>query len=157
MTKIRLRTLIVCIIGTLIVTISTGMAIEKEMCVPMGTITLKAPSGVETKRSAVSFPHTVHFGYSCVTCHHKWETSSPITGCQVSGCHDVKESPLKSKDKKIKANSPLYYKNAFHKKCLGCHKDLKKQAKALEMKKGKIKEKIPTAGPTACISCHPKG
>ena len=39
----------------------SGAAEPKDMCVPMGKIAIKAPEGVEAKRSAVDFPHAQHF------------------------------------------------------------------------------------------------
>ena len=43
----------------------------EDMCVPMGTIVLSAPDGVEQKRAPVDFPHARHFGFECQTCHHQ--------------------------------------------------------------------------------------
>jgi len=46
----------------------SGSASPEDMCVPMGKIVIKAPEGIEAKRSAVAFPHAQHFDIACVTC-----------------------------------------------------------------------------------------
>jgi hypothetical protein len=43
------------------ITMVVGQETEDEMVVPMGTIVLEPPESVEPKRSAVEFPHSVHF------------------------------------------------------------------------------------------------
>jgi hypothetical protein len=49
-----------------------------------------------------------------------------------------------------------YYKYAYHKKCVGCHKEVKAKRKEMEMSYQVLKEKLPSSGPTGCIECHPK-
>lgn len=127
---------------------------EDQMCVPMGAITLEPPASVEAKRSVVEFPHAVHFTYACNTCHHTWEGVEQIKGCMTSGCHDMAVSPLKKEiPDDDKAPVDRYYKQAYHKLCIGCHKDLnikreKQEANLLS------NEKIAKAGPTSCMVCH---
>jgi hypothetical protein len=136
----------------------TGSDDADEMCVPMGTIMLEPLPGVEAKRTPVDFHHPTHFGFSCQTCHHKWiELDKPIAGCTTSGCHDVAEAPKPSDtgsgDKELAAR---YYKTAFHNLCIGCHKEMQIQNKALELSGRVLKENLPNTGPTGCVQCHPK-
>jgi hypothetical protein len=129
----------------------------EDMCIPMGTISLKAPEGVQAKRSPVEFPHSRHFDISCITCHHTWGRTEPVVGCMTSGCHDLTEPP------KTKAGEPsgedaaiAYFKSAYHKLCITCHKDIK--AKNLELQKSlrSPSAKLQKTGPTSCSDCHPK-
>jgi hypothetical protein len=121
-----------------------------ELCIPMGTIELSAPEGVEQKRSAVDFPHSDHFKINCNQCHHTWEYGIEIKSCMSSGCHDQSEAP-KEGDK------ILYFKEAYHKACIGCHKTMQKRNKALELSKGSMPGQYEKTGPTSCVACHPKG
>jgi hypothetical protein len=127
------------------------------MCVPMGSIVLKAPEDVQSKRSAVTFPHARHFDVACVTCHHTWGRTEPIAGCMTSGCHDLAELPKRKPGEPADEDaSVMYFKNAFHTSCIGCHKDIK--AKAIAQQKS-IKTPAPPpikSGPTSCGECHPK-
>lgn len=130
---------------------------DDEMCVPMGEIVIE-PLAEDAKRSEVTFRHTVHFSYNCRECHHKWSGKEPITGCATSGCHDLDKAPKTEEGKPSK--DPLlqarYYKNAYHKMCIGCHKEIKMQAKKMEAVKTSLGEKLPATGPTGCNQCHPK-
>jgi hypothetical protein len=133
------------------------VAADTEMIVPMGTITLAPPDTVESKRAAVEFPHSRHFSLACNDCHHTWEGTQPITGCMTSGCHDLdtvpkkEDSPVIDKDKAFR-----YYKNAYHGKCIGCHKETKLEIQEKANTIAGIEGKLPTTGPTGCIECHPK-
>ncbi|UCF90336.1 MAG: cytochrome c3 family protein [Desulfobacterales bacterium] len=130
---------------------------DEEMCVPMGTIVIEPPESVEAKRAPVDFPHSIHFGFSCQTCHHKWETDAAIVGCKTSGCHDVAVAPTKSeKSEADKTAAARYYKSAYHQKCIGCHKEIKKKNQELELSQEALPETLPPSGPTGCIQCHPK-
>ena len=131
-----------------------GLNADEELCIPMGTITLKAPESVETKRSEVDFPHAVHFSYSCTSCHHKWTGTEPITSCQASGCHDLAEAPQKAKGQE--EDAIRYYKTAYHTQCIGCHKEILAQNKELAMSALASGEQIEATGPTGCVVCHPK-
>lgn len=126
---------------------------DDEMCIPMGEITLEPPDGVEAKRSEVTFPHAVHFNYTCQECHHTWDMESAIVGCATTDCHDVTESPKKADPKE---DDILYYKTAYHSSCIGCHKQIKAENKAKEMQLGFLPDNIPATGPTGCVECHPK-
>ena len=138
------------------VLIATGSNDAEEMCVPMGSILLESLEGVEAKRAAVDFYHPIHFGFACQTCHHKWEdTTKPIVGCSTAGCHDVTEAPKKSETGAIDKELAIrYFKTAYHNLCIGCHKKIRIQNKALEMSGRILRENLPNAGPTGCKQCH---
>jgi len=134
-----------------------ALASEDEiMNVPMGSLVLEAPEGVDAKRSAVEFPHGVHFGFNCMTCHHKWEPPEQIASCTTSGCHDVfklAENKEKMADSEL---SVKFYRSAYHNLCIGCHKSIKTKDWKMEMSGRIIKGKLSKTGPTGCIQCHPK-
>ena len=120
-----------------------------ELCVPLGTITLSAPQGVEAKRSAVDFPHAAHFSINCKDCHHTWEYGNDDMSCMTSGCHDESQAPKKG-------DKIAYFKEAYHKACIGCHKTIQKRNKALELSKSSVQGQLEKTGPTSCVACHPK-
>ena len=125
--------------------------------VPVGRLALAPPVGVTPKRSAVAFPHSRHFGYTCKTCHHKWDGESQVQSCTASKCHDQLSLPAKSQ--KGGANSLeaiRYYKNAFHQQCISCHREISIHNKRLERSRKKINEPLQWSGPTSCIGCHPR-
>lgn len=130
---------------------------DDKMCVPLGKITLKSIAD-EAKRSEVTFTHTTHFNYACQQCHHKWTGKEAITGCTVSGCHDLAKAPKDESGKPVldKVLNARYYKTAFHDSCIGCHKKIKMKNMAMEASKASLGEKLPPTGPTGCIQCHPK-
>ncbi len=139
------------------VMIVSGEEDAEDMCVPMGTIELSAPDGVEQKRASVGFPHAQHFGFECQTCHHKWDNTSQIQGCMTSGCHDVKEAATKTKQgTPLRADEIRYFKKAYHESCIGCHKVMKLKNRKIEMSGQKIDGPLPNPGPTSCMGCHPK-
>jgi hypothetical protein len=126
----------------------------ESLSIPIGKIELVPPEGVEPKRSTVEFPHSKHFTYNCRECHHKWDLSAELPGCMTSGCHNLVKAPKKSE----RIDAVLYYKKAYHEKCIGCHREIKKQNLAME-KKVSIDAKnlkIQKVGPTGCVICHPK-
>jgi hypothetical protein len=147
---------IVLVFGSM--TIVGGQETDDEMIVPMGTIEIGPPEEVEQTRSPVEFPHSQHFAsVYCKTCHHDWTGTEVIKSCAAADCHDVAVSPTKSG--KNSSNPDLairYYKAAYHKMCIGCHKEIKIQNKKLEMSFKGLKEKLTIPGPTSCIECHPK-
>lgn len=128
-------------------------AADDQLCIPMGTIELVPPEDVEAKKSSVEFPHSLHFTNSCQVCHHDWDLSADLAGCMTSGCHDLAKTPKKSQN----ISAVMYYKQAFHTKCIGCHKQIKKENKTLEkqavLSSGNLQMK--PAGPTGCKECHP--
>jgi hypothetical protein len=125
--------------------------------VPVGRLALAPPVGATPKRSAVAFPHSQHFGYTCKTCHHKWDGNSQVQSCTASKCHDQLSFPVKSK--KTRANSLKairYYKYAFHQQCIGCHREIKIHNDKVERSRKEIKEPLQWPGPTSCVGCHPR-
>ena len=130
---------------------------EENMCIPMGDIVIEPPDQVESKRAAVTFPHATHFTYTCSTCHHTWDRETPVLSCRTAGCHDVAVIPKNAEGNKADpALSVRYYKAAFHSACIGCHKTIKKQNKAIEDSYRSAKTSIKRSGPTGCNECHPK-
>ncbi len=93
------------------------------------TITL---SDYAESESAVTFTHKSHgstgeIGANCSTCHHK--SNKFITPVKCSECHKMK----------VEEEVPNY-SHAFHKLCIGCHKD--------EIVAGNDKTNL------TCDSCH---
>ena len=125
--------------------------------VPVGRLALAPPVGVTPTRSAVAFPHSQHFNYTCITCHHKWNGNSQVQSCTASKCHDQLSLPAKSKKSMdSKLEEIRYYKYAFHQQCIGCHREIKLRNKKLEQSRKKIKEPLQWPGPTSCVGCHPR-
>jgi hypothetical protein len=156
---------LLAIIGLFTIFIAGGLiafAEETEVTmdaifVPVGRLALAPPVGVTPKRSAVAFPHSQHFGYTCKTCHHKWDGNSQVQSCTASKCHDQLSLPVKSKKTRThRLETIRYYKYAFHQQCIGCHREIKIQNEKLERSMKKIKEPLQRPGPTACIGCHPR-
>ncbi len=150
----RAAVLVICL--ALVFAVGTAMDAVgsqegEELCVPLGSLTLRPPEGADAQKSDVEFPHGVHFNYSCQECHHNWEGTAENLNCMTSGCHDLVEAPRDNPDQSI-----LYYKNAFHELCIGCHKKIKAENRQLEMSGKIIKEKLPRTGPTGCTECHPQ-
>ena len=156
----RLRLLLLCSVVMLILGSTWVVADQKTeksediLTVPLGVIELSAPEGVEAKKTAVDFPHAKHFGYNCQTCHHSWDFGPEVSGCMTSGCHDLIKAPQKSE----KVSTVMYYKKAFHQKCIGCHREIKRQNLAMEKKvvASADKVKLQSTGPTGCRECHPQ-
>lgn len=149
------RVLVVLLSLMLASAVGFSSSFADELCIPLGNIELVAPQDVQAKRSAVDFPHSTHFRRNCNECHHTWEYGIKIKGCMTSGCHDQTLAPKKS-DKLKEVSKIMYYKEAYHKACIGCHKTLQKKNKALELSKRPIKGQLEKTGPTGCVDCHPK-
>ncbi len=138
-------------------TLGVAIAEEKEMCVPMGTISLGPPESVEAKRAAVEFQHNRHFVIACNKCHHTWNVEEPITGCMTGGCHDLDTLPKKDDSDTVdRENAHRYYKNAYHGQCIGCHKAMKMEIEKSAKTLVAMDKPVPVTGPTGCIECHPK-
>lgn len=138
-------------------TLGIAIAEEKQMCVPMGIITLQPPDSVEAKRASVAFDHNRHFVLACNECHHTWTGDEPITGCMTSGCHDLDTLPRKEGSKAVdKELAHRYYKNAYHGQCIGCHKSMKMEIEKAAKTLASMGSAAPATGPTGCIECHPK-
>jgi hypothetical protein len=128
---------------------------DSKLCIPVGTLVLKAPAGVKAQRAAVDFPHSRHFGVTCQTCHHTWQGDARLQGCTSAGCHDL-TAPVKATAEKPAPPPMAYYKNAFHGQCIGCHKAILKRNADTIASGQTIKGQLPASGPTACIGCHPR-
>ena len=125
--------------------------------VPVGRLALAPPVGVTPKRSAVSFPHSRHFSYTCKTCHHKWDGNSQVQGCTASKCHDQLSLPVKSQKAMADGLEAIrYYKYAYHQQCISCHREIKTHNEKLERSRKRIKEPLQLPGPTGCVGCHPR-
>lgn len=73
--------------------------------------------------------HYVDYEVPCRGCHHAWTV-------------DVRENPIKCKEchKGKEVSKAILLRNAFHRCCLNCHRELRRQKK-------------PT-GPIKCKACH---
>jgi hypothetical protein len=155
MAVIALFTLIIA--GGLVAVANESEVTMDAIYVPVGRLVIAPPVGVTPKRSAVAFPHSRHFDYTCKTCHHKWNGHSPVQGCTASKCHDQLSSTVK--DKKALDYGPVairYYKYAFHQQCIGCHREIKIHNEKLERSRRKLEESLQRSGPTGCVGCHPR-
>ena len=95
-------------------------------------------------KTAVEFPHKAHFeNAACVDCHHSEEglTAETAADMKVATCASCHVEPEKAETPKCSEKSTK--KNPYHIRCLGCHKDTKK-------------ENADTKAPTKCTACHPK-
>ncbi len=149
------RVWIVAVFCVLFVAGCIGLALaqQEQMVVPLGSFSIDPPAAGQ--RSSVQFPHSAHFDYSCKQCHHKWKGDEPIVGCMTQGCHDLEKMPAKEAGKNVDPVLKMrYFKNAFHKQCIGCHRQIKLNNKKLEMTKAGIEGRLPATGPTGCNGCH---
>ena len=156
---LRVRTVVLSVVFAFICGSSLAVAQNRQessddLCIPLGVISLKPPQSVKQDKSPVDFPHSRHFLFNCRQCHHTWDLNTPISDCMASGCHDLTKAPARSEG----VNEVSYYKKAFHDKCIGCHKEIRRQNLALEKKASIDAEniKIQRVGPTGCIDCHAK-
>ena len=135
----------------------SGEGSDGEMSVPLGTITIEPPDSIEAKRSAVEFPHSLHFNFKCSECHHTWKGDAEIQGCMTSGCHDGTISPLKAKQEGQEAvPAHQYFKQAYHSQCIGCHKNIKAENKKMEKSILSADAELLPSGQTGCVQCHPR-
>ncbi len=149
--------LVVCLLITMLLGGTTPIAAQDALdaiYLPVGTLTIAAPRGVEAKRSPVLFPHSTHFDYTCKSCHHTWDGLGAVQGCMAAGCHDQGTS-VKG-DEKEQTDKIRYFKEAYHRACLGCHRTLQVERKERETAVSLLKEPLPKAGPTGCVVCHPR-
>lgn len=141
--------------SALILLVSTwAMAAQppaEPMCVPMGNIELTPPESVDAQRPAVTFPHAKHFAIQCQSCHHGWSGGEAVASCSSSGCHDL-DQPIQPKQ--TGTPTARYFKEAFHRQCIGCHKTNKLKNRQLELSHQVLKDKLQPTGPTGCIECH---
>lgn len=109
---------------------------------PEAAVEMKFP-GEKNKYAPIMFEHhDRHLAVegSCVTCHHKWDGKSDITGCRVEGCH--------SDFSKANRKQPTSYDYAFHARkaansCVGCHS-------------ATLKANPSSPAPKKCNDCHSK-
>lgn len=94
----------------------------------------------EERQAPVPFSHLRHseqMQLECKDCHHqKYEKGKPVEGdpAKCASCHKLK--PTKE--------NPTGLQLAFHKQCLGCHRQIDK------VQPGKA------VGPRTCAACHKK-
>lgn len=141
----------------LVATAQEGKDKEGYLSVPIGTIVLEPPQGAEATKNPVEFPHGTHFIYNCKECHHAWELDAQLKTCTTAECHDLLKVP--KKDGSAPAVAGIrFFKRAFHQRCIGCHREIKKQ-NTLKEKSLRLSDKnlvLQKTGPTGCVDCHPK-
>lgn len=126
-----------------------------SITVPVGTLVLNPPSGIVAVRSPVAFPHSLHFSYACRRCHHKWDGLTPVKTCMAAGCHDALDPPQKSeKALEYDLEAMPYFKYAYHKRCIGCHKEIRTINHAAEKSIMGPAGKVSNLGPVGCVGCH---
>ena len=126
---------VVCCVMALVATAQDAKEKEGYLSVPIGTIGLKPPKEVDATKNPVEFPHSRHFIYNCKECHHAWNLDAQLQTCTTSECHDLIKAPIKAPKKESAASAVAdieYFKKAFHQKCFGCHREIKKQNTAKE-------------------------
>jgi hypothetical protein len=141
-----------------------AIAEEKEatmdaISIPVGRLALGPPVGVMSKRSAVAFPHSRHFDYTCKTCHHKWDGQSEVQSCSASQCHDQLTAPPMESGMRYDDyidDSIGYFKFAFHRQCIGCHKEIEAHNAKLARSVFMLNTPPRKNGPTGCVGCHPR-
>jgi len=162
----KLPVFVLCLlIGLLVVSgESFSGEAQKVVCAPLKTMLLKPPPTVKAKRPPVEFSHSKHLLlYSCKTCHHDWDGGEQVSSCTASGCHGPTKPP-KGVTKMGRASwldfsveQIKYFKNAYHKQCIVCHKQIKLRNKALlEKSKEGPKPELEPTGPNSCRRCHVK-
>ena len=126
---------------------------------PVGRLALAAPVGFRSQRSAVAFPHSRHFEYACRTCHHQWDGQSAVRSCSAANCHDQLSAPPRKKIRRDQAgdtDAVRYFKFAFHRQCIGCHKAIKVHNDKLTQSVFSLSTPLAANGPTGCVGCHPR-
>ncbi|MCP4572315.1 MAG: cytochrome c3 family protein [bacterium] len=104
--------------------------------------------GCADAKAPVEFPHKAHLEVTdCTTCHHKSEglTLETAASMEVKTCVSCHGEPEDAETPLCSAKS--LKKNPYHITCVGCHKTMKKEAKAAGTEFG---------APTKCTACHPK-
>ena len=155
-----MKKVLLCVLMVTLFSASSWVSAKKTMDainLPVGMLTVSAPRGVVPLRSSVDFPHSLHFGYTCKTCHHTWDGLTPVKSCATSGCHD-QVVPPKDKEGKVASSTPeiRYFREAYHQNCITCHKRLEIKRRQLEKSGRVLKKPLPRTGPTGCIGCHPR-
>jgi hypothetical protein len=146
----------------LVLCCSLGGAEESEttICFPVKTMYLQPPEGVEAKRPPAVFSHSDHaFNHPCSSCHHAWEVGEQIQNCTTSDCHDQtslpEEMPKRSwKDLDYSGERIQYFKFAYHRLCIGCHRETKAKLKSARQSGEAPEGETVSAIPTGCVKCH---
>lgn len=113
---------LLCLLG--LVSLLSASTVVRAAEAPKQPVVIKAEGA---KMAPVAFPHGAHQKVACATCHHK-DAQNP-EACAT--CHTLKGG---------QGGAPSA-KDAFHTRCIGCHKESSaKGAKA----------------PTKCNDCHKK-
>ena len=147
------------IAGSLTAIAENKQATMDAIYVPVGRLALAPPVGFISKRSAVAFPHSRHFEYTCRICHHNWDGQSGVQSCTASECHDQLSAPPMKKGARYLDyidDSIGYFKFAFHRQCIGCHKEIKARNAKLARSVFMLNTPPQKTGPTGCIDCHPR-
>ena len=108
-----------------IIFIGTGILIAAT---PPDNVLIKNEGYKKIKKGPVNFSHKKHadeLGINCTECHHKyvngknvWKKGDAVEKC--AKCHN----PIKKKGSK-----ELDLMHAYHKNCMGCHKQMHKAGK----------------------------
>ena len=117
------------------------------------TITMDSKIYPKHTKKLVTFSHKKHAEYkdvSCSDCHHvytdgknTWKEGDEVQKCEE--CHSEPAKPKGDKTKMSKAEKiKKYHKDALHKNCKGCHKEMIDKDSEMGMKLKK------------CSGCHPK-
>ncbi|MEN6615403.1 MAG: cytochrome c3 family protein [Syntrophorhabdus sp.] len=114
----------------LVIFLATALPVAFAQKQPPEKVTLKL-DGAKFPPVAFSHPlHTQKAKIDCVVCHHKDKNPKEPGSCMP--CHDLKDV----------RNGAIPIKDAYHKKCIDCHKE------AVAAKK--------VNAPTKCNDCHKK-
>jgi len=125
----RYFVLFLCLLGLL-------AAKDSRPTEPKPVSPLDSHSFPRREKGPVLFRHQPHdvAGLACTACHHDyvqgrnvWRQGQPVAACE--DCHQVQPRPDR-----------LDLKNAFHRRCKGCHLKMRQQARR--------------TGPIRCEDCH---
>jgi hypothetical protein len=114
---------------------------------PPDTVTIKEALFASPTKPAVQFPHKQHFEtlkIDCTTCHHAWQGGKNVwkKGDPVKKCDSCHTNATVENEKSLPPDQlKLNLKNAFHEKCVTCHKDEKKKNPS-------------SKAPIMCNGCH---
>ncbi|MBN2704917.1 MAG: cytochrome c3 family protein [Deltaproteobacteria bacterium] len=106
--------------------LAVGVVAFGNPAAPAGDLKIAKAEG-DNSKPAVTFSHVKHAAVECKVCHHTFSGEGAPQKC--SACH-----------KKDKDGKKLASKEAAHKTCRGCHRDMGKEGKK--------------TGPTPCKGCH---
>ena len=146
MSKKALSFLTVFMTAVLFLTVGSLIAADAP-----DTITMESKVYPKHTKGLVTFSHKEHVDHKdigCTDCHHNekgdkntWKEGDEVQKCEA--CHPKVGKPPKGMKKTEKVKE--YHKEALHKNCKGCHKEM--IDKDSEMGKTLLK---------GCTGCHPK-